>query len=101
MKVVVASAFRRALAVLVLCLGVVALLWTLSEPSQSDLRDGYLLLPLGYVPRSLWDIPIAIGIAAACVLAAALIYPARRPSRRLLRDRQARRVEDDLRVLHR
>ena len=108
MKFVVTAAARRALAGLVLCLGFFAIPWTLLARLHDGARPPfgvgpsirqYLIPPVH--PRSQWDIPIAIGFVAACLLAAALIYPASRRRWRLLPDRRDRRVEDDLRVLHR
>jgi ABC-type antimicrobial peptide transport system permease subunit len=86
MAVVVGTAFRRALAGLVLCFGLFALLFTLLDRSGSrpeTLRGGprvpLSLLEALTPSRSPWDIPIAVGLVAVSVIAAALIYPARRP----------------------
>jgi hypothetical protein len=73
MRFVVATAFRRALATLVLVLG---LLWVVFI--FLDSRGGHLDPPFLFL--SPWDFPIAIAIGAATVLTAALIYPKRRSS---------------------
>ena len=85
MKVVVGTAFRRALASLALFVGLFSLLFTaLDRSGRPPMTFGggpkipQSLLDAPTPSHSLWDIPIAIGIAAASVLAAALIYP-RRP----------------------
>jgi ABC-type antimicrobial peptide transport system permease subunit len=85
MTVVVGTAFRRALASLVLCFGLFALLFTLLDRGGTPETPGgapRVPLPLleALTPsHSPWDIPIAIGLVAVSVIAAALIYPARRP----------------------
>jgi hypothetical protein len=101
---VVVSAFRRALAGLVLCFGLFGLLLTWmgqTWPRAVPGIEGWRLDWSGVYQHSPWDIPIATGVLAACVLAAAAIYPARSPQWRLLPHGENRRVEDDVRVLHR
>ena len=82
MRFVIASAFQRALASLVLCVG---LLWVVfiglasSVLTASSCRPG-AGMSCAEVPvyrLSSRDIAIAIGIAAASVLVAALIHPKR------------------------
>ena len=83
MTAVVGTAFRRALAGLVLCCGLFALLFTVLERSKGSphVFPQLQILPLRLLvapQHSPWDIPIAVGLVAVSVLAAALIYP-RRP----------------------
>jgi len=79
MTAVVSSALRRALAGLVLCFGLLALVFTVMDrtgrpPATFDPESmRYAFMP----PHSPWDIPIAIGLVAASVLAATLLYPGR------------------------
>jgi len=82
MRFVIASAFQRALKSLVLCVG---LLWVVfiglassvltASPCRPDAGMSCAEVPVYRL--SSWDIAIAIGIAAASVLVAALIYPKR------------------------
>ena len=110
MRFVVASAFRAALGRLILAFGLLAVLFTaltrsdplasiIWNPKVSPSTIRFLIRSVSF-PHSPWDFPIAIGIAAASILAAALIYPVGRPSRRLLPNGEDRRVDDYVRVLH-
>ena len=75
MRFVVASAFRtERWGGLILAFGLLA-----CHLSPGMARTEVVCSRL-YVLHSPWDLPIAIGIAAVCVLAAALIYPKRRAS---------------------
>ena len=82
MTVVVGAAFRRALAGLVLCCGLFAPLFIGLERLHETACTSQPHFPEGFSgcgpALSPWNIPIAIGLVAVCVLAAALIYP-RRP----------------------
>jgi hypothetical protein len=80
---VVASAFRRGLAGLVVCVGFFVLPFlALGDVQMAACRSRPSLLmnecAATYVRRSSGDLPIVIGIAIASLLVAALIYPARR-----------------------
>lgn len=78
MRFVVASALRTALGRLVLAFGLLAVLFTVMARAGEPLRT-LRAIPIwsGSFPHSAWDFPIAIGIAAASVFVAALIYPKR------------------------
>ena len=90
MRRVVAAAFRRALASLTLCFGLLTLIWTMVL-ARTNVLDSFPLDPKTVLPRwfvylysphtSQWDYPIALGLLAAAVVAAALIYPRRRRAR--------------------
>jgi hypothetical protein len=71
MRFVVASAVRTALGRLILVFGLLAVIFTGMARTEEFVV---------YVRHSPWDLPIVIGIAAASVLVAALIYPKRRAS---------------------
>jgi hypothetical protein len=91
MTFVVASAFRAALGRLILAFGLLAVVFTaltrsnplggmMMNPRASAATIRLLIRSVSF-PHSPWDYPIAIGIAAASVLVAALIYPGAARSR--------------------
>ena len=83
MRFVFASAFRRALAGLVLCVGLSWVVFILLEsggfegPCEPRAGGGESCPWVPMLSLSSWDIAIAIAIAAASVFVAALIYPKR------------------------
>ncbi|MDX6481676.1 MAG: hypothetical protein QOG85_2186 [Gaiellaceae bacterium] len=87
MTAVVASAVRRALAGLVLCFGLFALLFTFMErigsgnvhtPGGGPKIPQSVLDALTPPPTSPWEFPIAIALVILSLAVAAAIYPTRR-----------------------